>query len=124
MEAVLLRRWWLMFGWVFVALVVYFSLAPALPSAAQKIWDKASHLLSYAWLMLWFAQLHEALTHKARVALALVGLGIALELLQGAGSTRHADPFDALANILGVSAGLLLSLTPAGNLLRRLQAKF
>jgi VanZ family protein len=117
-----LRRLWLFLGCCFLALVVYFSLAPSLPSAAQKIWDKASHLLSYAWLMLWFAQLPRKFTNKAIGALALIGLGIALEFLQGLGSVRHADALDGLANTLGVGGGLLLSLTPLGAVLRKLEA--
>lgn len=115
------RRFWLVLAWGFLVLVVYFSLAPSLPSAAQKVWDKASHLLSYMWLMWWFAQLNASRAGKLRVALALIGLGIGLELLQGLTLTRRADAFDAIANALGVGAGLLLSFTPLGAVLRRLE---
>jgi VanZ family protein len=118
-----LRRIWLFLGWCFAAYVVYVSLTPSPPEIAHKIWDKATHLLAYVWLMLWFAQLHQTLARKARTALALIGMGIAVEILQGVGGVRHADAFDALANALGVGGGLLLSCTPLGTVLRWLEHK-
>jgi VanZ family protein len=115
-----LHRIWLVLGWCFVALTIYLSLTPTPPDVTLAAGDKPAHLLGYTALMLWFAQLHSTLVFKARVALTLVGLGIALEILQGLGGVRHAEVLDALANALGVGAGLLLSLTPLGGVLRRL----
>jgi VanZ family protein len=118
-----LRRIWLFLGWCFAAYVVYGSLTPHPPEIVGKIWDKAAHVLAYAWLMLWFAQLHQRLARKARPALALIGMGIAVEILQGLGGVRHAEALDALANALGVGAGLLLSCTPLGAVLGWLERK-
>ena len=55
--------------------------------------------------------------------LGLVLLGIGLEHVQGTTDTRFADRWDALANTLGVIAGLALRLTPLDDLLLRIEAR-
>lgn len=118
-----LRRIWRFLGWCFVVAAIWFSLTPEPPSAVFVAGDKPAHMLGYAALMLWFAQLHRTLAAKVRIALALVGLGIALEVLQGIGGVRSAEALDALANACGVGGGLLLSFTPCASLLRWLEAR-
>jgi hypothetical protein len=57
-----------------------------------------------------------------RAGLGLVVLGIALEAAQFLfTSTRMMDGWDALANSLGVLAGLATALTPMRDLLLRLE---
>jgi VanZ family protein len=118
-----LRRIWRFLGWCFVVAAIWLSLTPEPPSVVFAAGDKPAHFLGYTALMLWFAQLHRALTAKVRAALALIVLGIVLEILQGIGGVRSAEALDALANACGVGGGLLLSLTPCGSLLRWLEAQ-
>jgi len=118
-----LRRVWQILGWCFVAAAIWLSLTPTPPDVVFSAGDKPAHFLGYTALMLWFAQLHGTLAPKVRTALALIGLGIVLEILQGIGGVRSAEALDALANAIGVGGGLLLSLTPFGAVLRWLEAR-
>ncbi|XUP28628.1 VanZ family protein [Xanthomonas axonopodis pv. vasculorum] len=82
---------------------------PELPSNS----DKAEHFLSFA-LLCWGAlQLFATQRAVAFAAFGLVLLGIGIEIAQGALTTnRSADPYDALADTLGILAGLCLVWTP------------
>jgi VanZ family protein len=117
-------RWaWCGLWCLAIAIVVVFTLlpAPALPDAPGS--DKLHHFLAY------FALAASAVLLFARwpallgAGLGLVLLGIGLEHLQGATGTRFADRWDALANTLGVIAGLAVRLTPLHQLLLRIEAR-
>jgi len=101
---------WQIGGWMLVALVCWLSLTPAPQHPPDFLgWDKAQHFLAYAVLMFWFAQ---SFPRHWRWPLLLVLLGVGLEVLQGLGGVRQYDPFDMLANGLGVLLGWALSLFP------------
>lgn len=86
--------------------------------------DKVEHFLAYFALAASAVQLFRARAVLAGVGLGLVAMGVALEFAQGAmTTTRMQDPLDALANTLGVLAGLALALTPARDLLLRLAGR-
>lgn len=115
-------RLWLGLWWLAVAVVVVLSLVspPELPSTPAGS-DKLGHLLAYAALMSAAVQLFERRLHRWRVAGALVAMGMLLEVLQGGlTATRMQDPWDALANTLGVLAGFATAATPLRDLLLRL----
>jgi VanZ family protein len=99
------RLFWLGCGWLLIIGTVITSLAPVPPGAAQFP-DKIAHALVYGTLALWFFGIYRRARHW-RVALWLAGLGVALELAQGLGSTRFAELADALANIGGIGLALL-----------------
>ncbi len=102
-----LRTLWLGAGWLGVALVAYFSLVPAPPQIDMEEGDKVAHLVAYAGLMLWFAQVLAGRTHRAILALLLVALGVALELAQGLTGYRSMSLADMAANTAGVALGWL-----------------
>jgi VanZ family protein len=106
-----LRRLWQAVGWLLVGLVILLTLIPKPPQPPLITWDKAQHLLAYSILMLWFAQ-----TFARRFAWPafLMGLGIALEFVQGWSGLREFEYQDMLANALGVVAGRLLAATALG----------
>lgn len=108
----LLPRLWQAVGWLLVAAVTILSLIPA-PPEPLLLWDKASHLLAYATLMLWFRQ---AFSPRVRWILFLVALGVVLELIQGWLGYRDLEFTDMLANTLGVAGGLGLAKTSLGSL--------
>ncbi|MDL5367165.1 VanZ family protein [Xanthomonas sp. NCPPB 2654] len=85
---------------------------PELPSGSDKI----EHFLAY-FLLAWGAvQLFARPRALLLAALGLVALGIGIEFAQGALTTdRLADPRDALANSVGVAAGMALLPTPLRN---------
>ena len=109
------RRPWLWAGlWSLgVAAVVVASLLPAPDLPNLHVSDKAEHFTAYALLAAGAVQLYARRLSWFAVCIALALLGIGLEFAQGAlTSTRQMDAADALANSLGVLAGLTTSLTP------------
>jgi VanZ family protein len=115
------RRLWQGTGWLMVAVVVWASLTDHPPEPPSLVaWDKAQHFIAYAVLMFWYRQ---AFAHHWRWPLFLVLLGIGLEILQTCTELRTAEPFDMVANTLGVGIGLLLASTPLGTLLAAVDAR-
>ena len=115
-------RWpqaWLLLWWSLVGLVVTLSLIPGdtVPPLPVMGGDKLEHCAAYAALAATAVQLF---TRNAvlRAGAGLVALGIGLELGQYLfTSSRQMDVFDALANALGVAAGLSTGWTPWRDLL-------
>ncbi len=98
-------RIWTACGWLGVIVTLVVSLMPPTLGDDTTHIDKLVHLLGYAVLMFWWAQL---VTHRTlRLAIAVVLFGVAIELLQGLTPDRMPDPLDALANTAGVLLGWL-----------------
>ncbi len=76
------HRLWLTLGWAWIAFVVYLSLSPRPPEIHMLAGDKIGHIAAYTFLMLWFVQLYQSRSVKFAIALGLVGLGIASNLLR------------------------------------------
>lgn len=109
------RRPWLWAGlWSLgIAAVVVASLLPAPDLPNLHVSDKSEHFTAYALLAAGAVQLFARRLSWLSVCIALALLGIGLEFAQGAlTTTRTMDAADALANSLGVLAGLATSLTP------------
>ncbi len=111
-----LRQVWLFTGWLLVALVVYLSLIPALPSIDITAADKVAHAFAYATLTLWFLQLYPA-DRRAMLVIGFIMMGIALEFLQGLTASRSFEYADIAANTGGVALGWLLAKTRLSNTL-------
>lgn len=120
-----LRRPWLWAGlwWCAVLVVIAVCLLPPPPMPElPRNSDKVEHFLAYFVLAASAVQLWRGWWSLARVALGLVAMGVGIEWAQGAlTETRLADPMDALANTLGVVAGMATAATPLRDLLLRLQ---
>ena len=104
-----------------VAFVVVASLVtiPA-PLEVPSGGDKVEHFLAYGALSAGAVQLYRRWASLYSVAIALVLMGIGLEYAQGAlTETRMTDRMDALANTLGVIAGLATRLSPWADALLR-----
>ena len=115
-----LRRPWLWAGlwWLAVLVVVVLSLVPPPPMELPRHGDNVEHLLAYALLAAAAVQVWRPGRPLLLAGLGLVLMGVLLEFAQGAlTATRQADPFDALANTLGVALGLLTAFTPWRDLL-------
>jgi len=113
--------------WVLMIMVVIAgSLMPAgeLPPVPFDGFDKLQHFFGYAVLSAYAAMLFARLRSQALAAAGLFALGIGLEVAQGLlTASRQADIADAIANALGVLAGLTISATPLARLLQRLDAR-
>ena len=120
------QRLWLgvwVFGWL-LCIALSLITPPELPQT-PPLSDKLGHLLAYGVLAAWAVQLF--VPRRALVAslLALIALGVILELAQGGlTATRKSDPRDALANTLGVLLGGALVFTPVRNALSSFEKRW
>lgn len=104
-------RIWRALGGLWVAVVLWLSLTPHPPQPLSFNYaDKLEHTLAYGFLMSWFAVIYYA---KARYVsmLALIIMGVGVEILQGLGGHRYFEYADMLANSSGVVlAGWLMTV--------------
>ena len=123
------RLFWLGMGWMMLGGMVYLSLMhhPPQPFGFRHA-DKLEHLLAYLVLMGWFAQLYTGLAARLRLALGLVALGLAVEVMQGRGGFRNFEWADLAADACGIGLAWGLSCTGCGQLLysmeRRLSGQY
>ena len=119
------RRTWLVLGGVWVAAIVYLSLAPIPPQPIDfEYSDKLGHVLAYGLLMLWFCQVFQKSAHRIQVALWLIALGVSMEFLQRMTGYRYFEYIDMLANSAGVLLGWALANTALGRIGAMLEIKF
>jgi len=123
-------RWpwlWLLVWLLMIAAVVVTSLLAAsdLPPPPFDGVDKLEHFLAYLVLSGYAVMLFERRRAQALAAAGLIALGVGLEIAQGAlTASRQADSADALANSIGVLAGLMLAATPVSRALQWLETRF
>ena len=113
-------RLWLTLGWLLIALIVFLSLWSKPPELGIEQGDKFAHVIAYATLMLWFANIYPKKSDRIWLSLAFFAMGICLELLQGVSEFRRFSYADILANGFGVLLGLCLSNTGLSNSLLHL----
>jgi len=124
------RRLWLIFGWLLVLLVIYFSLTPvSLEVMVEPVFKltphrgyvvrKLGHVIAYAALMFWFGNLYETLAKRWIIAIGLIASGIALEFVRGWTGYRLFRIADMAINAAGVAAGWALASPPMRNYLRK-----
>ena len=112
---------WCLLWCLGIAGLVVLSLMPGPPMPDFEDSDKVGHFLAYGLLAAGAVQLYGRWSALLGAGIALVLLGIGLEYAQGAFTDyRVLDARDALANTLGVIAGLGTQLTPLRDLLLRL----
>lgn len=104
LETLKFRKTWLIIGWLLVLMVCYLSLTPEspLPEIDIAFIDKLGHLLAYAILMGWFAQLYEKFQQRILFTLFFICMGVVLEYLQSLGEARLFEYADMIANTAGV----------------------
>lgn len=116
------KRPWLWTGlWMLaIGVVVVGSLVPAQDLPSVPVSDKFEHFAAYAVLSAAAVQLFARRLSWGFVCVLLVLMGIGLESLQAQMALgRMLDRNDALANTLGVLAGLATAFTPWRDLLLR-----
>jgi VanZ family protein len=89
-----------------LCVITWLALTPAPPKEANLGWDKLNHAAAFATLagVAWlsFGRAY------ARVAVALLGYGGLIEVLQSFTPTRSAEWGDLLADGVGITVGLIL----------------
>jgi VanZ family protein len=117
-------RFWLSLWLLAIAGVVVLSMMPPPPMPDFDSSDKWSHFLGYFALSASAVQLFRNWPALLGAGLGLVLLGVGIEYAQGTLTAgRMADTKDALANTLGVIAGLATRLTPLHSLLVRIDGQ-
>jgi VanZ family protein len=88
----------------------WLSLAPTTTIPGLfTLWDKIEHAVAYLGLALIGAYAFPR--RLTRLAIGLFFGGIGVEILQSTmGLGRQGDPYDALANTIGIATGLMLTL--------------
>ena len=120
------RRWQLAGALIVVAVFVA-TILPALgPWASIDIRllisiDKWLHGLTFLFLALWFSGQYARQSYW-RIAAGLLVFGGFVELCQRSLPYRTAEPADMLANIVGLSLGLLLATAGIGGWSLRVEA--
>ena len=88
-----------------VLLVIYLSLTPDPVQLKVPHGDKLGHVLAYAALMSWFANLYEVSVRRMQFAIGLIALGISLEFVQRWTGYRSFEVADMIASAAGVAVG-------------------
>jgi VanZ family protein len=100
----MIARLWKVVSWLGVITALVLSLIPPFMDERGHT-DKYVHLAGYAVLMFWWAQV--VVRERWKLAVAVLALGIVIELLQGLTPHRQPDVFDALADGAGALLGWL-----------------
>ena len=82
--------------------------------------DKWAHLLTFAFLAVWFAGQYRR-TSYWRIAAGLVGFGILIELCQRMVGYRSAEWLDLGADVAGIVLGLAIAFAGAGGWSQRFE---
>ena len=121
MRSLRFGAWWSGVGLALVLIVLYFCLEPPGEGGVFLIPDKLSHALAFFGLTAWFAALVER-RYYGLVAIHMLALGIAIELLQGwMALGRSAELADVYADAIGVALGLAISLPIRESWLQRVE---
>ena len=116
---------WLSLGWSLVVCVVAASVFPGVVTLAAGVtWaDQAAHASSYCLLMIWFSGLYARRYHGI-VAVTLLALGFALEMVQRGLPYRFFEFADLCANATGVFIGLGFSFWLLAGWCQRVESRF
>lgn len=87
-------------------IVLLLALLPPTDALPTTGWDKANHLLAFAWL----AALGTSAwpSRQGWMTAGLLGYGALIELLQHFAPGRHADSADLLADGVGIALGWMV----------------
>ena len=115
------RRLWIALGVLGVVAVLVVCLVPTVPGPQFSGADKLEHVIAYLVLTSWFAALVERRGY-AWVALALLAFGVSIEFAQSWMAVgRQGDWHDVLANVTGISIGMLIAASSRDSWLARVE---
>jgi VanZ family protein len=122
--ALRVRRFWLLLGWMLVLMVIYLSLTPYPVQLPVEQGDKVGHVLAYAALMSWFANLYEVPARRMQFAIGFIALGISLEFVQRWTGYRTFEVADMAASATGVAVGWVIAPPRIPNYLHGVERLF
>jgi len=105
--------------------VIVLSLMRGPPIPSVLTIGKLDHLIAYVALQATAVQLYTTRRAQMGAALAMVALGIAMELAQGYLTTyRDMSAYDACVDAVGVAIGLAIAWTPLSTILLRFDRRW
>lgn len=112
------HRTWVACGVLLMAWTLWMALRPD-PDITLDVpdGDKLLHAVTFTVLMGWWGNVYADARGRGRAALACLAFGIFIEWAQWMLPPRDADPFDVLADALGIGVALLLLRTPLARVL-------
>ena len=96
-------------SFLFLLLIIIFSLIPLPELPAQAGGDKLHHFMGYAFLMFCFTQWLSSIKKMILWTLILISVGILIEFIQPL-VNRYFEYNDMIANSIGILTGLLIGL--------------
>ena len=92
--------------WISLFVVLALSLLPVSPELPTTGWDKSNHLVAFCYLVIL-----GKFSYPSRILalfVGLIGYGVMIEILQSFTTYRFAEWGDLVADIAGLSTGLLI----------------
>lgn len=101
-----------------MAWTLWMALRPD-PNIALRVpeGDKLLHMLAFTCLMGWWGNVYGDARRRLAAAAMCLGFGVFIEWAQWMSPPRDADPFDVLADALGIGVAMLLLRTPLARVL-------
>jgi VanZ family protein len=122
MIALRYRTGWIVASALLVLLVIWGSLQTSVQTSPMGGFDKFEHFGTYTVLAVWFTGFASRSRYWV-VALALIALGLAMEVAQFAMQAgRVAEPLDMAANTAGVALGVLVAIFGTGGWVQKVEA--
>jgi len=116
---------WLAVWALMIIGVIVLSLMRGPPIPSVLTIGKLDHLIAYVALQATAVQLYTTRRAQMGAALAMVALGIAMELAQGYLTTyRDMSAYDACVDAVGVAIGLAIAWTPLSTILLRFDRRW
>ena len=114
----LLPKLWLGLGVALVLGVIVLSVINIPPPVKEvMLHDMVAHLIAYAGLMGWFAQIFRHDLTRLVLVLGFIVLGVGIEFVQAAVPSRQFEVLDMIANSSGALLAWALAYTRIGQVL-------
>lgn len=112
------HRWWVVAGVLVMGWTLWMALRPD-PGFTVDLpdGDKWLHAFTFTCLVGWWGNLYVRRRERIIAALGCLAFGIFIEFAQWLSPPRDADPFDVLADGIGIALALLLLHTPLARVL-------
>jgi len=119
------QRIWLVMG-IFLIGGVTLASVTSVPAQVNSLFinDKLTHVVVYACLMGWFAQIFRHDLTRLIFVVLLSAMGVGIEFIQAATPTRQFEVLDMVANTSGVILAWALAYTWVGTVLCRFENLF
>lgn len=117
------HRGWVALGLAIMAWTLWMALRPD-PRIALAVpdGDKLLHAFAFTCLMGWWGNVYAGRRQRAWAALGCLAFGGFIEFAQWLSPPRDADPFDVLADAVGIGVACAMLRSPLARVLTRVEA--